>query len=404
MTSRKFNTGYFVLEALNSVATTYYFFYLFFFMAREFGFRNQENLLLAAANGLVYMTSAWCGGKFGQRFGYFLALRLGFATMALALLTGAFATSIPGHIMVMVSCTLGMGFTWPNLEALVSEKETPSELPRVIGIYNMIWAGMGSIAFFSGGALLEKLGLRSMFWVPVSIQLVQLAFLSWLERRPPTELSPATMPKLASAPALNPRPIARAKMFLRLAWFANPFAYVAINTVVAVVPGIARKLQLSPMLAGFFCSVWLFARLGTFFGLWLWSGWHYRIRWFVAAYVLLIAGFTVIQLGSVLWIVMLAQIAFGMALGLIYYSSLFYSMDVGETKGEHGGIHETVIGLGIFAGPAIGGTTLFLYPQYPNSGALAVAGALLAGFIGLLVLVARCRAKLRPITEDPAPI
>ncbi len=45
-----------------------------------------------------------------------------------------------------------------------------------------------------------------------------------------------------------------------------------------------------------------------------------------------------------------AQIAFGISVGLIYYSSLFYSMDVGETKGEHGGLHEAMIG----AAPASG--------------------------------------------------
>lgn len=396
MTPRQLKLRYFLLEALNSWATTYYLFYLFFFMAREFGFRNQENLFLAATNGLVYMASAWMGGRAGQRFGYYAALTWGFSAMAAALSIGLFAGSAPLHVGVMVGYTLGLGFTWPNLEALVSEKETPYALARIVGIYNMIWAAMGSVAFFLGGVVLETLGRGSMFWLPMLVHVAQLGLVFWLKRQPVDGGGMSRgLPEVAT-PSLNPRPIARARMFLRMAWFANPFAYIAANTVVAVVPGLAQKFQLSPMLAGFFCSVWMFARLGTFCVLWLWNGWHYRVRWFLGAYALLIGGFATLLLGTSLWAVVLAQVGFGMALGLIYYSSLFYSMDVGETKGEHGGIHETAIGFGIFAGPAIGGTTLYLFPQHPNSGVVAVTGVLVVGLAVLAAFLLRMRANLRP--------
>jgi len=80
------------------------------------------------------------------------------------------------------------------------------------------------------------------------------------------------------------------------------------------------------------------------------------------------------------------EIIFGSVIGLIYYSSLFYSMDLGDTKGEHGGIHEAAIGLGNFAGPAVGAASLYLLPHYANSGALAVSGLLLLGLGGLLAI------------------
>ena len=56
-----------------------------------------------------------------------------------------------------------------------------------------------------------------------------------------------------------------------MAWLANPFAYIAINTLIAVMPGLAARLHLTPMLAGFACSLWCFARLGAFVLLWLWT-------------------------------------------------------------------------------------------------------------------------------------
>ena len=92
------------------------------------------------------------------------------------------------------------------------------------------------------------------------------------------------------------------------------------------------------------------------------------------------------------WLV-LAQIAFGLAIGLLYYSSLFYSMDAGDTKSEHGGKHEAAIGLGIFLGPALGAVSLWQFPTHPNGSAWAVSGLLVVG-LGLLLKVRNgsCRA------------
>jgi MFS family permease len=131
--------------------------------------------------------------------------------------------------------------------------------------------------------------------------------------------------------------------------------------------------------------------LAAFLWLWLWPGWHYRFRWLLLAYLGLIAGFVSVLLASnLLWIIS-AQIIFGLAIGLIYYSSLFYSMDFSETKGEHGGIHEAVIGIGNFTGPAVGVLALQLMPQVPHSAALAVTLCLFGGLAGLLGMWQRAR-------------
>jgi hypothetical protein len=100
----------------------------------------------------------------------------------------------------------------------------------------------------------------------------------------------------------------------------------------------------------------------------------------------MVGTFAAILLVPNLAVLILAEIIFGCVAGLIYYSSLFYSMDLGDTKGEHGGIHEAAIGLGNFAGPAVGAASLYFLPQYANSGAFAVSGLLLLGLGGLLAI------------------
>jgi hypothetical protein len=84
-----------------------------------------------------------------------------------------------------------------------------------------------------------------------------------------------------------------------------------------------------------------------------------------------------------IWVLIASQILFGLAIGLIYYSSLFYSMDVGETKSEHGGIHEAAIGAGNAGGPGMAAAALAFFPEYPGSGTAAVCGLLALGLGGL---------------------
>src|SRR6202040_393736 len=100
-------------------------------------------------------------------------------------------------------------------------------------------------------------------------------------------------------------------------------------------------------------------------------------------YVMLIISFGAMLLVPNLWVLVVSQVLLGPALGLIYYSSLFYSMDVGETKGEHGGIHEAVIGVGNCVGPAVAAAALKFFPERPGSGAMAVCLLLAPGLVVL---------------------
>lgn len=398
MDFRRLKTGYFILEGLNSAASVYYLYYFYFYMEKVFGFGNKANLCLAALNGGTYALLAWGGGRFAQRFGYFSALKLGFGIMAGALAVGSQLQTAPGQVLVMVAVVAGMSFTWPALEALVSEGESRAGLQQMVGIYNAVWAGTGAVAAFSGGAMLDRLGLRSLFYVPMAVLITQLAVTFWLAERMRRAQNrsddlPSEQPNrvgsriLSPAPAeIHPHSPARAKCFQRMAWLANPFAYIGMNTVIALMPGIALRLELSTTLAGVLGSLWCFARFGMFIGLWLWPGWHYRFRWLLAGYLALVGSFLMILLAPNLPVLVAAQVVFGGAIGMAYYSSLFYSMDMSETKGEHGGIHESIIGLGNCAGPAVGAAALHFLPQYSHSGALAVTFLLLCG-LGALTAI-----------------
>jgi len=383
--NQKIRITCFVIEGLNSFATILYFNCLYFFMQQRFGFSDKDNLALAALLGLTYTFAAWQGGRFAHRFGYFTALKIGFGLMTAGLVVCSQLNSAPGVILASLVTNVGMCLIWPTLEALVSESETPAGVPRAVGIYNIVWAVTNALAFFIGITLVKKIGFNVIVVTSIVIVLAQLALTFWMEIFSNINKHAAAHGNITAPPPDPNRPSpARAKTFLRMAWLANPFAYIAINTLIAVTPGLDAKFHVAPLFAGCVWSLWCFARLGAFVVLWRWTDWHYRFRWLAAAFAVLLLSFATILLSPNLAVLVVAQIFFGGAIGLIYYSSLFYSMDASEAKSEHGGIHEAAIGLGNCVGPAIGAAALQWVPQYADSGAIAVSVLLLGGFGGLI--------------------
>ena len=387
-TAQRFRAGCYTLEGLNSFAVVIYFNYLYFYFRDNFGFDNKENLELASFIGLIYTLASWQAGKLATRFGYFTALKGGYAVMAGGLLAGAQLHTVTGAIAAACIINVGMCLIWPTLEALVSEGAVAAD---AVGIYNITWAATNALAYFLGGALIEKFGYGAIFYVPFVLMLAQFELARRLQpHRPAVAGAPQAG---AHAPEAGRPTPAQARSFQHMAWLANPFAYIAVNTLLAVMPGVAAKFNLSPMLAGFTCSLWCFVRLGMFVVLWYWTAWHYRFRGLLTAYGLLVLSFATILMTHSLALLVVAQGAFGAAIGLLYYSSLFYAMDAHDSNSEHGGIHEAAIGAGNCLGPAVGAASLQFLPQMANSGTVAVTVLLLCGLGGLIALRLNPQAK-----------
>jgi predicted MFS family arabinose efflux permease len=383
--TRNSKTIFFVFEWGNALATTYFGNYIYFLLRDRFDFGNAGNLSAAALAGFAYMLASRQGGRFAQRFGCLAALKIGFFGMAACLTFGGCFSSLTAVLLTLVGWTTAVCFTWPALEALVSDGVGDNALQRNVGIYNVVWAAATATMYFFGGTLYEMLGSNSVFWLPAIIHAgVGLAVLR-LDKNsfaaltaPSTAASPHSLEVAAFAPSASPR------TFLRMAWLAIPFSYIGITTIVAGIPALAKTLGLSTAQAGLFCSIWMFARLVAFVVLWQWTGWHYRFRWLLCSFVGMTVSFSLLLLSHNLWLLVAVQVVFGVSVGLIYYASLFYSMDVGETKGEHGGFHESMIGLGNCLGPAMGALSLCLAPHFPNAGVYSIITLLTCGLVGLI--------------------
>lgn len=390
MSSRALKTGVFAATSLTTIATFHYFSYLFFLLRDRFGFDNRANLAVAALHGGIYVVAAWQGGRFAERYGNVTSLTIGFGGVALSIGAGALVSSAAGLMVLVAVYTVALLFIWPALEAMAIAGEPPERVPHVVGLYNLTWSGSAALAYFTGGPLYDWLGAWMIFGIPAAISVFELVALLIMTRGTTAMLAPPVAAAAIDTPVASSidgrtRP-PRGPTFLRLAWLANPLAYMAIYTLLAVMPGLAASLGLSPTEVGLFCSIWFFARLVSFAVLWQWTAWHYRFRFLAGGYILLMVSFLAMLLAGNLTLLVIGQVVFGAAAGVAYYSSLFYSMDLSDTKAEHGGLHEAGVGLGIFAGPAVGALSLHLFPAAASAGAFAVTGLLACGFVAMLAV------------------
>lgn len=378
----------FVFEALGSLACGFYGNYVFFHFRDRHGFGELGNLSVAALMGLVIAVASWQGGRFAQVRGCYTAIYLGLSGLIASLVLGAFFPQLQVQLCVLVFWTASQFIIWPALEALVTEGEGGCRRAQLVGIYSVVWASCSALSYFFGGALFERLGSGSIFWLPPGLHLLQAGVL-WAYVRSEKQ-EPEPVPAVPRSPvdlALDSSSTkATRRSFQKIAWLANPFACVAAFTLLALMPSLAADLDLKPTSAGIYCSIWFFARLTAFVALWKWSAWHYRFHWMLGGYIALLVGYVMILTAKDLLWLSLGQVSFGWAVGLLYYSSLFYSMDVGSSRAVNGGIHEAAMGAGNFIGPSIGAVGLLLAPHSPHASTWAVGGLLTLGMLGMLGL------------------
>ena len=139
------------------------------------------------------------------------------------------------------------------------------------GVQNMVgvliyrtWSAASALAYFSGGALYGKFGPGRVFWLPPPSLSSNCCYWNGFPSRPGASCSCSATESEPVHPVESAATRQRVtpQGFLRLAWVANPFSFVAINTLWAVMPGIGLNSVCPQARVGVFCSVWLFALSG----------------------------------------------------------------------------------------------------------------------------------------------
>lgn len=341
---------YYLAGAVNSVAATLFTYCSFFWAKGAFGYTDEWNLRMGAIQGVAAVLSAFFGGKLGDRFGYDRVLRTTLPLLVAILLGGAW---LDGHWTPVVFTTLYIAVlvtTWPCLEASVLHAPSRLSMPMRLGVYNIVWSSGSALGFLLSGWV-YRWQPAAILWIPAALH---GALWLWL-KRPHTapaetqEVSAMEMPHSGTA-----LPAVEKHRFLLMALIGNAIAYFIINGFLALAPHVGERLGLDPAQAIWLTCTLLVTRAFAFVLFWRWEGWHYRMGWTQVALWLAPACVAGIFFARSLPLVAVLMGLLGLAAGLTYYGSIYYSLEYGEEKGQGGGRHEAVLGLGILAGPLVG--------------------------------------------------
>ncbi len=339
---------YFLVEGVNAVAATLFLYCAFFWTKARFGFTDTHNLLLTATHGLVYILLTRWGGKLSDRLGYDRMLSACLLGMTVTLLAGWLPRWWLTPFLLVALYTVFIAPTWPALEAAILHCPGTTSMPNRLGLYNVTWALGDGLGFALSGVLFAWRE-DSIVWVAGLFHLSQLV---WMKLAPRHHGDPGqTAMKLAHHGDAVARPLKR--RFMHTAWLANGLAFMMLAGFSALTPFVGERLRLGPSHTIWLASTLLFARTVAFVVFWKWEGWHYHRGWLRAAMWL-----SPVALGIAFYavqpvIVFGALVVLGVAIGLSYSASLYYSLDYGENKGEIGGQHESILGIGILVGPLL---------------------------------------------------
>jgi hypothetical protein len=376
------------VEALASVGGNLMQVGIFFYTNRWFGWGLRENFTLAAVQGVVYVAGALLAHGLTARVAPRRVLAVVYGLVSLAALVAAAA---PAREAVVVGAVLAytamMAVTWPILESLVSSDVDAHALARRVGVYNVVWAGVGALVLAVVGAVID-------FWPPGVFALTAgahaLGSLMMFRSARGEPTNPAAPPAAASSHAhVEPEPeLLRVRtLALWLSRISMPASYALIYALSAMLPSLPAMERIPTSIATVVGSAWLASRWLAFLMLGFSPWWHTRPRaLLVAAWGMLLA-FAAVgwQPSSLLgrealgldlgWLVV-CQVALGFALGLIYSASLYFGMVLSDGSTEHGGYHEALIGLGSILGPGAGAAAQWLRPGKMMFGLMAVTGVL----------------------------
>jgi MFS family permease len=341
--------------------------------------------------------------------------------MCLALVWGWHATHSWALFAALALYSASTALTWPAIEAALAHAPGRVPLARRAGLFNVTWSLVGSTGFFAAGTLFVR-DPEAVFWAPLAAHALEIAWIALrttlpsrshargegaarrggLERAdrreddagpqrqdPAANLHPADLRRIALAPDAQAR-------FLKSAWMANGLSYFLYGAFAALSPTLGERLGLGPRLTIWLVSTYLFTRSAAFVLFWRWVGWEYSRGWLAASLALPPAAFAALIFVPSPGAALGALAALGAMSGLAYSVSLHASLDREEGRGEGGGLHERVIGLGILLGPFAGAAGVRLLGGVTGAGSLVAALGAAVALVGLAPLVRRLKNRPGP--------
>jgi MFS family permease len=350
---------------------------LYFYTHDLLGFSETGNLALALCFGITYVGGALASHP--------IAARIGEKRAVVASVAGLFllhAALWVHHTSLFITVSFALvallqGFKWPLIETYVSAGHAPAKILTNLGRFNVSWAVAVPAALVVTGPIVGSRRPELLFALAAAINLAAL----WLTLPWPTRPI-----HLADDHPDRPAPhqLARLTALLVASRWSMLASYALLFLLAPLMPGIFERLHVPLSAASASSSALDVVRLLAFALLGAFPGWHGKVPPLVAAMIGLPVGFALVLFGPTIPLVLLGELLFGAAAGLVYYAALYYALVVKNASVDAGGAHEGLIGLGFALGPLLG---------LVGYGAAESLGSYVSGMLcGVMPMLAVCGA------------
>lgn len=346
---------------------------IFFVTAHAFAFSSARNLALASVMGVAYIGGALASGPVTRKLAHWASVR---AVMIGALWTwGAFAcvplllapTWEPSLWIAALGGSVTSALVWPMMESYLTAGRHGTAMRQAMGRYNLTWTSSVAVPLLlmplvARWNVLACLGLSAVFNLVSGLIVTTFA------------AHPAHHDETSSQQSLGREYpyLARATTWLL------PCSYIICSALSPVLPSVLRDLGMAATAAPVWASTWMVARFCTLVVLWRSSFWHGRWPPLLVGAGALFAGAAVALLAPWPWLCVCGLAAFGCGMGVLYYTSLYYSMSVGQAQVDAGGKFEALVGVGYVVGPVLGLVSYSNPQSISPMTAMMVMGALTA--------------------------
>src|SRR5438128_9646450 len=213
----------YAVEAVTGLASTMLFISIFFYTEKRFGWKMRQNLILAAVQGFVYVAGSLLANSISQKFGRRNSLLVLFILIGVIASIGIFRPTPKVVTTLLIAYTFAISLTWPMLESLVSAGLSARALSRILGAYNLVWAGIGACAVAINGTIIEHWP-RGVFIIPTIAHAAGLILLSLT----PTGPAPGTRSDGNQDLRAEDALLAQRRLALWLSRIALPATYIVI--------------------------------------------------------------------------------------------------------------------------------------------------------------------------------
>ncbi len=349
-------------------------------MAISLGVSSLSLGILGSSSGLAYVSLCFLFGKLSERWHRKNLLVLGSFLYVAASLLFSFSSQIYHLYLSMLLLGTAGAMFWPTLEAWIAEKESKRTLMQKMALFNISWSAGFAVGPLVGG-ILFGINFKLPFYFAFFVSVLVLFVLFY--KTPKVGLS-SKSETFTDKTLPSGDPPDSFSLYIRISRMANFILCLCLGMVRYIFPKLATELQISPSFLGLLFFILALSLMLTFYGLGRVHRWHYRIFPLVLFQLIAAVGLIVIFTTSSLPLFFLAFVFIGVGLGMTFFSSLFYSINITSQKGPSAAIHEMVLMSGFLLGPLIGGAVaqkFSLRAPYLAFAAIAVVGI----FIQLLI-------------------